>query len=229
MHNTIIPPRLVNETIRAIVNSLLVPLADCYQKVQAGLGKISLTHWKYWESVISATTRASASPLLAMAVMTLNIRLMREGKFIVRLWICLFIVGYVLRRNRRSRRDYLLWREFVFHFCLVTHNYLIWYNMVSVHFGILEWRPLSLFLNEFGHWYHIGRVVNDASRHIISDVPHSQEVLYCWLHGCLEGGALKDHQLIDERPLRPPPLLWCTDFIPSPSCICEELHNGVLY
>lgn len=175
----IIPLRFVNETIKAIVEGLLLSLVYVYQNFKAGPGAISLTIRKWCEAIVAATTIAPNPFVSVTAVTTADIRLIRRLTFTVRLWICLFVVRYVRQRARESLWVRIFWCEFVFRLCLEAHSFHVWYISVSVHFVLLDVVPPSLVLNDLGHWYSSGQEGNSASRHVVGDMWLCQAFIYC--------------------------------------------------
>lgn len=93
-HIVIVLLRLTDRAIRPVVNSLLVPFLYWYWNVTAGLGVTSLARRRCRGAVMTASTVAPASPLLATAMMTVGIILIRRRCNAVRFLVCYLTVGY---------------------------------------------------------------------------------------------------------------------------------------
>lgn len=79
------PLGLADELLKAILNSLLAPLAYWYQELWSGNRNFSLIRGSFWILIVSANTVAPAPPFLMTAITTKHIRLIQKRK--VTVWL----------------------------------------------------------------------------------------------------------------------------------------------
>lgn len=85
-----------------------------------------------------------------------------------------FFVGYIGLETRGSRRVHMLRREFICRLGLITLDLLDWYLSTIIEFNLLEGALHDLVFNKPVHWYHKGREVSCAGRHVIGDLRINQ-------------------------------------------------------
>lgn len=132
---------------------------------------------------------APASPLLATAIIKVDIRFIQRRSVTIRLQV-FFTVIYFLRETSGSQRVHFLWREVIWRLCPVAYNILIRLVPVSVYFALLERGLHSLVTDQSFHLYRKDRGISCADQYVTCNVCLRPEFLSCSFYGTLEGRSL---------------------------------------